>query len=108
MSILLLGADQIKPIANVLYDLGAEKITHWNMRKKSQACAKSIPHNTDYVVMLTDYLHHNAMKKYKKEAKKRGIQVVCTPRSSHQISDAFKACQNKCEGCPNKGKCANY
>ncbi len=34
MSVLVIGADEINPIKAVLNDLGADKVTHWDARKK--------------------------------------------------------------------------
>lgn len=103
MSILLLGADSVSPIKEVLQSLGADTITHWDMRKKSSSCSKNIPQKTGCVVMLTNYINHNAMKKYKKEAKKMGIPVVCAKRTvasvSQEFSKAIKSCGN-CANCP--------
>ncbi len=103
MSILLLGADNVSPIKDLLQSLGADSITHWDMRKKSSSCAKNIPQKTGCVVMLTNYLNHNAMKKYKKEAKKMGIPVVCAKRNlasvSKEYSKTIKSCGD-CAQCP--------
>lgn len=80
MSYLLIGGDRIEPIRDVLVARGAEKIDHWDMRK-THAHKRGIPECTECVVMLTDFLNHNAMSHLKKEAKKAGIPVVCAKRS---------------------------
>lgn len=71
MSVLIIGGDKIDTIKSILDSLGKFSITHWDTRKKSSACRKEIPQDTDYVLMLTDFLNHNAMYKYRKEAKKK-------------------------------------
>jgi len=98
MSILLLGADEVNPIKKLLLGLGADDVTHWNMRKKSSSCSKSIPQKIGCLVMLTNYLNHNAMKKYKKEAKKMGIPVVCAKRTISSVEQEYKKSVD-CEKC---------
>ena len=68
MSILIIGGDKISTIQGILAKFGIYSITHWDTRKKSSACRKDIPKNTDFVLMLTDFINHNAMYKYKKRS----------------------------------------
>lgn len=81
MSILIIGGDNISHISSMLKDLGAKSINHWDARKKSSAPRKKVPSNTDCIVMLTSFLNHNTMLKYKNEAKKKNIPFVCAKRS---------------------------
>ncbi|MDR2789426.1 MAG: DUF2325 domain-containing protein [Campylobacteraceae bacterium] len=81
MSVLVIGADEITPIKAVLSNLGADEVVHWDARKKSSVNRKTIPCDTNCVVMLTSFLNHNTMKLFKSEAKKRNIPVVCAKRS---------------------------
>lgn len=70
MSILIIGGDQISQISSMLTQMGAKTINHWDARKKSSAPKKKVPQDTDCIVMLTSFLNHNTMLKYKNEAKK--------------------------------------
>jgi len=88
MSVLVIGGDNINSVKTVLSDLGADNITHWDGRK-NHGCGKSIPEDTDYVLMLTTFLNHNMMKKYKKIAKKENISLVCAKRSVGSVQDEF-------------------
>ena len=81
MQVLVVGADEIRPIKTVLEELGASSVTHWDARNENRVNRKSIPCDTACVVMLTSFLNHNTMKKIKTEAKKRGIPLVCAKRS---------------------------
>lgn len=85
MSVLIIGGDKIGTIKSILSEFGILSVTHWDTRKKSSACRKEIPQNTDYILMLTDFLNHNAMYKYRKEAKKKNIPIICTKRSSSSV-----------------------
>ncbi|NLK66878.1 MAG: DUF2325 domain-containing protein [Campylobacteraceae bacterium] len=81
MSVLVVGADEITPIKAVLKDLGVSKVEHWDARNENRVNRKSIPYDTNCVVMLTSFLNHNTMKKIKNDAKKRNIPIVCAKRS---------------------------
>jgi hypothetical protein len=81
MHVLVVGADEIRPIKSVLETLGASDVTHWDARNENRVNRKSIPADTGCVVLLTSFLNHNTMKKIKIDAKKRGIPLVCSKRS---------------------------
>lgn len=87
MSILVIGGDKIDAIKSMLNLLGASCITHWDERKKSSACKKIIPIDTDCIIMLTSFLNHNAMKHFRSEAKKRALPVVCSKNNISCLHD---------------------
>ena len=89
MSVLIIGGDQISQISSMLESLGAKTINHWDARKKSSAPKKKVPLNTDCIVMLTSFLNHNTMLKYKSEAKKKNIPFICAKRSISCVYDEY-------------------
>ena len=89
MSILIIGGDQISQISSMLMNLGAKNINHWDARKKSSAPKKKVPLDTDCIVMLTSFLNHNTMLKYKSEKKKRNIPFICAKRSTACVYDEY-------------------
>lgn len=89
MSVLVIGGDQISHISMMLQTLGAKSIHHWDARKKSSAPKKKIPQDTDCIVMLTSFLNHNVMHKYKNEAKKLNIPFICAKRSVACVYDEY-------------------
>ena len=89
MSVLIIGADEITPIKNMLKEFGVKTINHWDARKKSSAPKKKIPQNTDLIVMLTSFLNHNTMHKYKTEAKKKDIPFICSKRSVSCVYEEY-------------------
>lgn len=97
MSVLVIGGDNINSIKSVLQNLGAEVSAHWDARKKSSAPKKKIPQNIDCIIMLTSFLNHNVMHKYKNIAKKQNIPYICTKHSSNHVYDEYK--KNFCENC---------
>ncbi|RAX57627.1 hypothetical protein CCZ01_05670 [Helicobacter monodelphidis] len=80
MSVLIIGGDEIIPIKAVLHSLGCEEVTHWDGRRES-VNHKKIPQSTRCVILLTNFLNHNTMKKFRNEAKKRNIPTICSKRS---------------------------
>lgn len=89
MSVLIIGADNISSISTMLKQLGVTSINHWDARKKSSAPKKKIPIHTDCIVMLTSFLNHNTMAKYKAQAKKYNIPYFCAKRSVSCVYDEY-------------------
>ena len=89
MSVLVIGGDQISQISSMLTSLGAKTINHWDARKKSSAPKKKVPQDTDCIVMLTSFLNHNTMLKYKNGAKKKNIPFICAKRSISCVYDEY-------------------
>ena len=89
MSVLVLGGDSIVPIKEVLRNLGVVDIKHWDARNKSSINRRSLPKNLDCLVMLTSFLNHNTMRKFKKEAKKRDIPFICAKRNESSVYNEF-------------------
>ena len=89
MSVLIIGGDQISQISSMFLSLGAKTINHWDARKKSSAPKKKLPQNLDCIVMITSFLNHNTMLKYKNEAKKKNIPFICAKRSVASVYDEY-------------------
>lgn len=101
MSVLVIGGDKISTIISTLQELGASSIKHWDARKKSSAPKKKIPQDIDCIIMLTSFLNHNVMYKYKNIAKKQNIPYICTKHSSTCVYDEYKKFidTNNCINC---------
>lgn len=97
MSILVIGGDKIGKIEALMQNMGATRVQHWDSRRSS-TCHKEIPQRTDGIIMLTDFLNHNAMTHFKRMAKKREIPYVCVRRGTANICQAFS---KMCALCPN-------
>lgn len=91
MSVLILGGDKIEPIRKTLIDLGVDDIVHWTARnqKNGRKKDKHIPSKVNIVLMLTNFLNHNAMKHYKHEAKAKDLPVVYATRNVECVREAF-------------------
>jgi len=91
MSVLILGGDKIDPIRKTLMDLGVEEIIHWTARnqKNGRKKDKNIPSKVNIVLMLTNFLNHNAMKHYRSEAKAKDLPIVYATRNVECVRKAF-------------------
>jgi hypothetical protein len=89
MAVLVIGGDNINPIKSVLNSLGVDDILHWDGRNKNSVTKKKLPENLSCVLMLTNFLNHNAMHKFKNEAKKKNIPFICASRSENSVLCAF-------------------
>ncbi|MBV5279390.1 MAG: DUF2325 domain-containing protein [Campylobacteraceae bacterium] len=84
MSVLVIGGDKIDSIASVLQNFRVDKIIHWDGRNPS-VVRKDIPQDVQLVIMLTNFLNHNAMNKFKNESKRKAIQFICAKRSESSV-----------------------
>jgi len=75
---LIVGGDQIDGIKQVLGSYGVTRINHWSGRKAGDG-KKVIPHDTELIVLVTDWISHNFTNKIKQSAAKRGVRIVYTP-----------------------------
>jgi len=91
MSVLVLGGDKIDSIRRALVTLGADNIIHWPARnlKNGRKKGKPIPSGVNMVVMLTNFLNHNAMKHYRNEAKAKELPIVYSTRNVECIKSEF-------------------
>lgn len=108
---MILGGDDISAIKTSLLRLGAAKINHIAGRRNSDSF-REIPCDTLCIIMLIDYLNHNAMKSFKKQAKSRNIPLICVKKSLHSIESEYhkvleqlKPSQSPCVTCNQNDLC---
>ncbi|BCD68712.1 DUF2325 domain-containing protein [Nitratiruptor sp. YY09-18] len=89
MGVLVIGADKVQQIKSTLFELGATKVIHFDCRKKN-FYKRKIPSNIDMVVFITDYLSHNKMEVFKKEAQKRKIPTVYSKHSKNDLKSKIE------------------
>lgn len=92
MSVLVVGADYITGIESYLKSVGHEKVNHWSARNNSE-CHKKIPHDTELVVILINYLNHGMARHIRKVAQGRGLPLVFSRRSVPELDIALKRLQ---------------
>lgn len=104
MSVMIIGGDDIGTIKTLLLDLGALKINHIAGRKNSDSF-RELPCDTHCVIMLTNFINHNAMKSFKKQAKSRSIPLICVKKSIHSIESEYTKLREQLQ--PTKTPCFN-
>jgi len=109
MSVLVIGGDKITRLQSLLLSLGATKTHHWDSRRNSTS-HKQLPQQTDMIIMLTDFLKHNSMDHFKRQAKKSDIPFICVKGMSGcsecQITQMVECIrQNKCNSVSCSGGC---
>ena len=92
-SVLVVGGDQINAIKKVLINHGAERINHWS-GLKSADCHKVIPQDTKMIVLITNWINHSITYKVKRNAVKRGIQVIYVTNGTQALSNHLKNSHN--------------
>lgn len=110
MSVLVIGGDKITRLQSLLLALGATKMHHWDSRRNSTS-HKELPQNTDMIIMMIDFLKHNSMDHFKRQAKKSNIPFLCVKGMSGcsecQIRQMVEGIQEKkCNASICKGSCA--
>ena len=88
-SALIVGGDQIDGIKQVLANYGIDHINHWSGRKVGDG-NKVIPHDTKFIVLITNWISHSITHKVKKNAMKRGIKVIYTPNGSTALRNRLQ------------------
>ncbi|MDX9813084.1 MAG: DUF2325 domain-containing protein [Sulfurimonas sp.] len=88
MSVLVIGGDKINSILEMLKSLGATSTTHWDSRRRSTS-HKKIPTKTDAIIMISDFLSHNSMYQFKKDAKEQNIPLIYARRGVASVASEF-------------------
>lgn len=83
MNAMVVGADRLGNIPKALSSLGIRIHRHVTGRHSThQRSIPSLPQGTDLLILLTDFLNHNAMKCYRGQAQAQGIPVIACKRSA--------------------------
>lgn len=81
MSVVVIGADHLGAIEKNLYAIGVKELIHISGRKSLSQNNIHIPQNTSFVLVMTDYINHNAAFCVKERAKAHSIPLVYAKRS---------------------------
>lgn len=92
MNALLIGADRLGNIPDLLENRGIEEFTHWDGRKKGMRKLK-IPTDTDLVIIFTDFVEHRLTEKIKSETKAMNIPCIFSRRAVSDLSIQMDKCQ---------------
>lgn len=92
MNALLIGADRLGNIPELLENRGIDEFTHWDGRKKGMRKMK-IPTDTDLVIIFTDFIEHRLTERIKSETKSMNIPCIFSRRAVSDLSKQMDRCQ---------------
>lgn len=82
MNALVVGADRLGNIPNLLLDFNINIAEHVSGRQAThQRRYGDLPKGIDVVILFTDFLGHNVMKSFREAARRKGLPVVACRRS---------------------------
>jgi hypothetical protein len=84
MTVTIVGGDHLGGITKGLDKIGVTYIHHLAGRS-GQKIRNKIPENTDFIILLYDFVNHNLACKIKKFAGNKGIPIVYAKRSWSSI-----------------------
>ncbi|AVY94630.1 MULTISPECIES: DUF2325 domain-containing protein [Microvirgula] len=101
MNAMLVGADTLGNIPNVLNEFGISIHRHVSGRNSAhQRKSNTLPADTDLLILFTDFLGHNVMKHFRSLAASRDVRFVACRRSTCALKQALSAVGlQTCSGC---------
>jgi hypothetical protein len=108
--VIIVGADRLGNIEDVLQQRGYSELMHVRGRNpKAQSRWEGGLERAQLMVLFTDFLGHNVMRKFRRLAKDNRIPYVACRRSTVSLSEALDrlavptdACAG-CQGCERRG-----
>ncbi|MCB1909464.1 MAG: DUF2325 domain-containing protein [Rhodocyclaceae bacterium] len=92
MNALVVGADRLGKIPELLAEYGISIRTHLSGRDPShQRMASGLSAGIGIVILFTDFLGHNVMRSYRDAANRNGVRLVCCRRSVCALRQALGA-----------------
>lgn len=93
MKALLVGADRLGNIPQVLTEYGISVLRHVSGRcPAAQRAEPALPVGAELLILFTDFLGHNVMRGYRDAARRNGMRVVACRRSTCSLRCALDAC----------------
>ncbi|AKU11771.1 hypothetical protein AzCIB_1876 [Azoarcus sp. CIB] len=109
MDALIVGADRLGNIPNVLSEFGIRIAGHVSGRETAhQRRTATLPAGIGMVILFTDFLGHNVMQRFREAASKEGAAVVCCRRSVCALQQALgkRVDRSNCAAC--RADCAKH
>ncbi|GAB2942286.1 DUF2325 domain-containing protein [Aquaspirillum soli] len=107
MNAMLVGADTLGNIPNVLQSFGITVQKHISGRNSAhQRKVDRLPAGTDLLILFTDFLGHNVMKHFRELANSGDIHVIACRRSVCALKQGLEKVglqeQNACADCQHR------
>ena len=107
MDALLVGADRLGNIPDILSNFGIRIAAHVSGRDTShQRRSGALPAGIGMVILFTDFIGHNVMQRFREAANREGVMFVCCRRSTCALQQALgRRMSDTCAGCSRAKKC---
>ncbi|PXX49045.1 MULTISPECIES: DUF2325 domain-containing protein [Aquitalea] len=106
MNAMLVGADTLGNIPEVLQEFGITIHRHLNGRNSShQRKSDRLPAGTDLLILFTDFLGHNVMRHFRALAAEEQVRFIACRRSVcalKQSLDCAGLSSKQCGSCPQR------
>ena len=105
MNAMLVGADTLGNIPNVLQDFGITIHRHLSGRNSShQRKVDRLPAGTDLLILFTDFLGHNVMRHFRELAAEENIRFIACRRSVCALKQSLNCAglAESCQQCPQR------
>jgi hypothetical protein len=89
MTALLVGADRLGNIPEVLAEFGIHVGGHVSGRQPGHQKRACVPAGIQVVILFTDFLGHNVMRQFRDRARAQGLPVLCCRRSTSSLRQAI-------------------
>jgi len=91
--VIIVGADRLGNIETLLKDRGFSKLKHINGRHpKAQKCKPVSTSGARLMILFTDFVGHNVMRNFRKQAKEQQIPFIACKRSVCDLSNCLDKC----------------
>lgn len=110
MNAFVVGADRLGNIPDALTSFGIRITHHVTGRDAAhQRHSVDLPSGTQMLILFTDFVGHNVMRRFRSLARERGIPMVACRRSLSCLIQSIAAVLNKrpsesCASCPLKSR----
>ncbi len=97
--VIVVGADRLGNIENLLRERGFSDFKH--ITGRNPKAQKNIPTSTsgaELMILFTDFVGHNVMRNFRKQAKEQAIPFIACKRSVCELA----TCLDKCGFVPTK------
>ncbi|BBH13634.1 MULTISPECIES: DUF2325 domain-containing protein [Chromobacterium] len=106
MNAMLVGADTLGNIPDVLRDFGINIHRHVSGRNSShQRKVDRLPAGTDLLILFTDFLGHNVMRHFRELASENQIRFIACRRSVCALKQSLTGAglnDSQCAACPHQ------
>jgi hypothetical protein len=93
LNAVVVGADRLGNIPETLAGMGVRIAHHISGRHAShQRKLPGLPHGTQLLILLTDFLGHNAMRHFRDVARAHAVPFVCCRRSTVSVAESVQRC----------------